>query len=65
LKVAVGNPKQVIEDLAKAIRTLASSSSDQRAAMSRAALAAARRETWDQRARLIAGWYHEIATPEK
>ena len=60
LKVAVTNPQQVITDLAIAIRTLADSSNEQRESMSRAALSAARRETWDQRAKLIAGWYQEI-----
>jgi len=60
LKVAVTNPKQVIDDLAKAITTLANSSAEQRDTMSRAALNAARRETWDQRAKVIAGWYQEI-----
>jgi glycosyltransferase involved in cell wall biosynthesis len=61
LKVAVMSPTQVIDDLAKAITTLANSSAEQRDAMSRAALTAARLETWDQRAKLIAGWYEEIA----
>lgn len=60
LKVAVTNPTQVIADVANAIRTLANSSSEQRDAMSRAALTAARQETWDQRTKLIAGWYQQI-----
>ncbi|CAN5709153.1 hypothetical protein BH09PLA1_BH09PLA1_20430 [soil metagenome] len=65
IKVAVKNPKQAVQDLANAIRALAGSSADQRDAMSCAALEAARRETWDQRAKLIATWYHEVVSDQR
>jgi glycosyltransferase involved in cell wall biosynthesis len=65
VKVAVTNPKEVIEALANAIRTIAGSMPAQREAMANAALDAARRETWDQRAKLIAGWYQEIANSSR